>query len=57
MKVIAPANKNQIFFSVCKFYAPESLSLRNFVFAGGYRFFFFPNLDLKENVVKGYRYG
>lgn len=52
MKVTAPANGNQIFFSVHNCYAPESLILRNFVFVGGYGFFFFSsNLELKENVV------
>lgn len=46
MKVIVPANKNQIFFSVYKIHVTESLILRNFVFVGSYRFF--SNLELKE---------
>lgn len=40
MKVAVSVNRNQIFFAIHKFYAPESLILRNFVLVGGYRFFF-----------------
>lgn len=35
MKETAPANRNQIFFPVHKFYAPKSLILRNAAFVGG----------------------